>query len=161
MFPDDIVKSAQQAQSHWTTYDEDGLIESTVFASVTLAQWALESSYGKFMPHGSNNPFGIKATDGEAFVVAWTQEFKDGKYIKIPQKFARYASIDQAFDAHAKLLATSGYYVKAQHDNNPEKYATDLTGIYATDPNYGSKLISIIRANTLTQYDLKQEITNG
>ena len=160
MFPDSIIKAAQCAQAHWTTY-EDGKVESTVFSSVTLAQWALESSYGRFMPQGSNNPFGIKAIDGEAFVVSWTQEFVEGKYVKVPQRFAWYASLDQAFDAHAKLLATSHYYVKAQHDNNAEQYAQDLTGIYATDPNYGNKLIAIMRSATLTQYDLKEEIRNG
>ena len=33
----------------------------TVPASITIAQWAVESAWGASMPPGSNNPFGIKA----------------------------------------------------------------------------------------------------
>ena len=48
--PDAVIRAAQASQTRWG-----------IPASVTLAQWALESAWGSRMPPGSNNPFGIKA----------------------------------------------------------------------------------------------------
>lgn len=145
MIPADIISAAQAAQHKWG-----------VPASVSLAQWALESNWGRAMPQGSNNPFGIKSVPGQAFVTSWTHETLHGVYQAIPQHFARYASVAEAFDAHARLLATSHYYVKAQHEHDPDRFAMDLQGIYATGiPGhpYGAALISIMRAGDFYQYD--------
>jgi len=62
--PPDIIAAAQSSQQKWG-----------IPASVTIAQWALESGWGKYMPPDSNNPFGIKAVDQEPFVSASTQEY--------------------------------------------------------------------------------------
>jgi flagellum-specific peptidoglycan hydrolase FlgJ len=40
-----------------------------------------------------------------------------------------------------------------KHKDNPDEFARQLTGVYATDPNYGSSLISIMKANNLYSYD--------
>jgi hypothetical protein len=64
----DVINAAQATQDRWG-----------VPASVTLAQWALESRYGASMPVGSNNPFGIKAVSGQPFV-----EADEGKRTRAP-----------------------------------------------------------------------------
>lgn len=145
IFPADIIASAKSSHAKWG-----------IFASVTLAQWALESDYGKAEPLGSNNPFGIKAVVGQGYVTSWTHETIHGVYQKLPQHFAKYSSVADAFDEHARLLATSGYYNKARHAGNPNGFANDLTGIYATGiPGhpYGGQLIDIMRDFDLYQYD--------
>lgn len=113
-------------------------------AEVTYAQWALESNHGKSMPAGSNNPFGIKARAGQASVDANTTEVINGIPERMSQKFAKYDSLEDAFDAHAKLLATSKTYAAARATHNANDFADALTGKYATDPAYGAKLKSIM-----------------
>jgi flagellum-specific peptidoglycan hydrolase FlgJ len=114
-------------------------------ASVTTAQWALESNNGKRMPAGSNNPFGIKARQGDPFVESITSEFINGKEQKLTQRFRKFDSLEESFDEHAKILAKGSAYKEARsHIDDPKAYAEALTGHYATDPKYGEKLKSIM-----------------
>lgn len=123
-------------------------------ASVSLAQFALESGWGKHMPPGSNNPFGIKAVGGQAAVDVPTHEFVHGHMITETQPFAVFSSIAAAIDAHARLLASIPAYAAARAKlPDASAFAMALTGVYATDPNYGAKLCSLIRASGLAQYD--------
>ena len=46
----DVINAATASRLRWS-----------VPASVTLAQWVVESAWGAAVPPGSNNPFGIKA----------------------------------------------------------------------------------------------------
>lgn len=143
VLPKDVVLAAEAAQAKWL-----------VPSSVSIAQWALESAWGTREPTGSNNPFGIKAVSGEAFVEAATHEVIDGKEIATTAKFAKYSSLEEAFDAHGKLLATHKAYEKAMAARmNADNFANALTGVYATDPNYGAKLISLMKAHDLYTYD--------
>lgn len=146
--PANIVAAAQAAEKEFYPYGP--------FVSVSIAQWALESAYGRAEPEGSNNPFGIKAVEGQASVVAWTHETLHGVYVEIPQHFAKYASVEEAFMAHAKLLATSPCYHAAQHAQTADEYAQALQGVYATGiPGhpYGAALVAIMRAGDLYQFD--------
>lgn len=137
--PPDVVAAARAAEAKYG-----------VPASVTLAQWALESANGKRMPAGSNNPFGIKAKPNQPFVEAMTTEHINGKDVRMMQKFAKYASLEEAFDAHGRLLAKGSAYANARAvSNDPSKYADALTGKYATDPNYGAKLKAIMTQQSL------------
>jgi len=112
-------------------------------AVVSLAQFNLESGGGKHMPAGSNNPFGIKARNGDPYVEAWTTEHVGGKDVRVVQRFRAFSSLDEAFEAHGRLLANGRPYANARtHLNDPAAFANALTGVYATDPNYGTKLIS-------------------
>lgn len=114
-------------------------------ASVTYAQWALESGYGKHTPAGSNNPFGIKARHGQPYVEALTTEVIGGKSQQVMARFAKYASLGAAFAAHANLLATAPAYANARrNEGDPYAFANALTGTYATDPLYGAKLAAIM-----------------
>lgn len=139
----EVIQAAQATQRRWG-----------IPASITLAQWALESGYGQRMPAGSNNPFGIKARGDQPQVVAWTTEFEHGRKKTVRQSFRVFGSLEEAFLKHGGLLGTSSYYTNARKFlNDPDRFADALTGIYATDPNYGSLLKSIMRSNNLYVFD--------
>lgn len=155
--PPEVVTDAQAAEREYRPLGP--------YVSVTVAQWIIESNYGRSMS-GKNNPFGIKATAeqiaaGKA-TVCWTHEtvtHADGsqEYVKEPQYFADYESLREAFVAHAALLATSPYYHLAQAAQSPDAYAIALTGIYATGiPGhpYGRALIDIMKEESLYAYDI-------
>jgi len=142
-FPLDIVQAAQAGETKWR-----------IPASVSLAQWALESNWGAAMPPGSNNPFGIKASVGQPCVACVTHEDVGGRMVAITAKFRAFASIAEAFDQHAQLLATSHYYEPARRVlPDADAFAEQLTGVYATDHLYDTKLRSIMRAHDLYQWD--------
>jgi hypothetical protein len=143
--PTEVVTAAQAAMVKWG-----------VPASVTIAQWAVESAWGTRMPAGSNNPFGIKSIPGEPFVIATTHEVVDGQRVQINAAFRKFDTIADAFDAHGELLATKGAYAKARLCiKDPERFANALTGVYATDPNYGRLLVSVMDSNDLYRFDKK------
>lgn len=142
--PPEIVAAARASAARWR-----------IPASVTLAQWALESGWGRHMPPGSNNPFGIKARAGEPVAAAETREVVGGKDVMIRAGFRAFASIDDAFDHHAEVLATAGVYAPARAClPNVDAFCAGLTGRYATDPRYGDELVAVIRGSNLRQYDI-------
>lgn len=141
--PRDVIAAAQAAQLKWS-----------VPASVTIAQWAIESGYGRHMPAGSNNPFGIKAVAGQPSVAAMTTEVLHGRSVRMTQRFRKFATIAQAFDLHGQLLHDGRPYLAAMRlVGHPEDFANALTGVYATDPHYGRSLIAVMHANDLAKYD--------
>jgi flagellum-specific peptidoglycan hydrolase FlgJ len=141
--PQMVINAAIDADKKWH-----------VPAAVSLAQWALESNFGRAMPPGSNNPFGIKATGTQPYVVASTKEFVNGKYVTVDARFRKFASLVDAFNQHGQLLATAPAYTKARlASKDPNAFADALTGVYATDPRYGTKLKAIMSQYNLYQYD--------
>jgi flagellum-specific peptidoglycan hydrolase FlgJ len=143
--PSDIVICAQNCQKKY------GL-----WASLSLAQWALESAWGS-RTTGKYNYFGIKAKTGS---LIWTHEYVNGKSIAIQQTFADYDSPQDAFNAHAELLTSpSGHYAKALPAiGNLEAYVKAIGPIYATDPNYAESILNLIHSNQLTQYDINENV---
>ena len=142
MIPNEVIDAARAACYKWK-----------VPASVSLAQWIVESGWGAHEPAGSNNPFGIKASVGQPHVDAVTHEFTHGRYVQITAHFAKFASVADAFDAHAKLLATHPAYRPAMQARNSEVFAERLNGVYATDPHYGDKLVASMEKYGLEKYD--------
>lgn len=141
--PSDIIAAARASAQRWG-----------IPASVTLAQWAQESAWGKRMPAGSNNPFGMKAKVGQPFVNAPTWEVYKGKRVNVTAAFRKFASVAEAIDAHDELLKTAPVYAPARsYLPDAIAFAHALTGIYATDPHYGDALEAIIRGSNLTRYD--------
>lgn len=139
----DVIAAAQAAEAKWG-----------IPASIQLAQYGDESGWGADMPPGSNNPFGIKALHALPSVEAATVEIIHGRATPTDAEFAVFPSIAAAFDAHAKLLALSAYYVKARAClPNVAAFCNALTGVYASDLRYGPKLNAIIADDNLTQYD--------
>ncbi|HYZ24856.1 MAG TPA: glucosaminidase domain-containing protein [Rhodopila sp.] len=141
--PAEIIDAAIVSQKRWN-----------VPASVTIAQWVVESAWGASMPPGSNNPFGIKAAGGQPFVAAPTQEIVGGEPITVTAKFRAFASLGEAFDEHGRLLATNAAYTSAMRNAaDPAAFADALNGTYATDPNYGFTLKWVIQNYGFTRYD--------
>lgn len=144
-FPADVVAAAQASHSKY--------YPKGPYASVSLAQWAVESAYGHDEPPGSNNPFGIKAVAGQPYVISMTREVINGISEHIPQHFAKYFSLTEAFDAHAKLLATSPIYAEAQAATTPEAYVRAMAKPYATAPNYPDVVLAVMKSQNLYQFD--------
>lgn len=139
----EVIAAAKAAQTKWR-----------IPASVTIAQYGLESGWGAHMPPGSNNPFGIKARPGQAASMTLTREVIHGSSEVIHAGFRIFPSIAAAFDAHASLLSTAHCYLHAR-SMLPDvvAFVTALTGVYATDPHYGEELTRIIKSDDLTRYD--------
>jgi flagellum-specific peptidoglycan hydrolase FlgJ len=139
-FPTETIAAAEASQAKWA-----------VPASLVLAQWALESAYGAHAPGG--NPFGIKARPGEPSQTLMTWEHLEGRDVRVPQQFRRFASVAEAFDSHGRLIAHN--WPAACHVSGEVAAKAVVAGRlkYATDPKYTSKLITIMRANALGQYD--------
>jgi Mannosyl-glycoprotein endo-beta-N-acetylglucosaminidase len=141
--PPDVIEAAVASQVRWQ-----------VPASVTLAQWVVESAWGAAMPPGSNNPFGIKAVGDQPSVSSETREVEHGESVMITARFRKFDSLADAFDQHGRLLATASVYAAAmQNKNDPDAFADALTGIYGTDPQYGATLKYVIRTYNLTIHD--------
>jgi hypothetical protein len=141
--PAEIVDAAVASKLKWS-----------VPASVTMAQWAVESAWGAAMPPDSNNPFGIKAVGDQPGVESPTREVVDGQSITVSAKFRKFNTLSDAFDAHGKLLATSPVYAPAmRRKDDPAAFADALTGVYATDPQYGATLNFVIVTYNFAIYD--------
>ncbi len=144
MFPEAFVKAAQDAQRATGCY-----------ASVTLAQGALESGYWKSMPPESLNPFGIKASPGQPYVECETEEVLHGVRVKTIARFRKFESMAEAFRAHATLLTNPhgpyGHALPYIHDLY--KWVRRIGPIYATDGNYSEKVLELLDQWKLTDFD--------
>jgi hypothetical protein len=141
--PQEVINAATASRLRWS-----------VPASVTLAQWVVESAWGAAMPPDSNNPFGIKAAGDEPAVESPTREVINGATVTITARFRKFGSLTEAFDLHGKLLATAVVYKPAMAQaQNPDAFADALTGVYATDPQYGFTLKWVIHNYNFIRYD--------
>jgi flagellum-specific peptidoglycan hydrolase FlgJ len=124
-------------------------------ASVTIAQAIEESAWGQSsLAAEYHNLFGIKGTGPAGSVTLPTQEYENGNWVTINAQFAAYHNDAESIAGHAELLATSGYYARAMADRAyPDAFANNLTGVYATDPDYGANLIALMKLYNLYQYD--------
>ncbi|CAB5280128.1 flagellar rod assembly protein/muramidase FlgJ [Burkholderia multivorans] len=116
-------------------------------AAVTLAQYALESGYGKSgLAKRSNNPFGVQyrgnGKEGVDYVTSWDTHADGTRYLA---KFRKYKSLTEAFEDHARLLAIDKRYAAARsHTDDPAAYVDAIAPIYAEDPKYAPKLKAIM-----------------
>ncbi len=124
-------------------------------ASITIAQAILESGWGKStLASKYNNYFGIKGRGPAGTVRLSTSEYYGG-WTRIRDGFRVYKNVQGSIDDHAKLLAfTPKYYARAMRQKNrPDDFARALQGVYATDPGYAGKLISLMRTYNLYRYN--------
>lgn len=145
-----------------------------VLASVSAAQFILESGYGKSeLAQNANNCFGMKkslsgntwsgsAWDGKSIYTKKTQEQnKDGSYVTITADFRKYPSVEKSVADHSAYLlgAKNGdklRYVGLKGCTDYKKAAQLIKdGGYATSLTYVEKLCSIIEKWNLTQFDGK------
>jgi flagellar protein FlgJ len=128
--------------------------KSGIPASITLAQAALESSWGARAL--GNNLFGIKADKSWSgpTVSYLTTEHLVGKDVKLTDRFRAYDSWLASMVDHAQFLLKNPRYVKCFKQTDGANWARELqVAGYATDPDYAKKLIDIMRGRNLAFYD--------
>ncbi|HHT0594271.1 TPA: flagellar assembly peptidoglycan hydrolase FlgJ [Legionella anisa] len=127
---------------------------------ILMAQAALETGWGKFVTKdtdgtSSNNLFNIKSTNGSEFdsVNVKTTEYIADTPIKVNASFRKYSSIEDSFSDYISLIKGSERYQNAlASTRNPELYVNELHKAgYATDPEYGTKILSIYHGDELNQ----------
>jgi flagellum-specific peptidoglycan hydrolase FlgJ len=124
-------------------------------AAVTIAQAIEESAWGRSgLAAQYHNLFGIKGTGPAGSVTLPTAEYSGGRWVTVDAQFRVYHNAAESIADHAELLATSGYYTRAMADRSvPDAFAHDLTGVYATDPDYGGNLIALMKLYNLYRFD--------
>jgi flagellum-specific peptidoglycan hydrolase FlgJ len=124
-------------------------------AAVTIAQAIDESGWGQSeLATADHNLFGIKGTGPAGSDMRPTQEYENGTWVTRTAPFRVYRNIAESIADHSQLLATGQAYQHAMAVRHvPDAFAAALTGVYATDPDYGSSLITLMRLYNLYRYD--------
>ena len=147
----------------------DGAKEG-ILPSITAAQAILESGWGssQLAKVPNNNLFGIKDSEDwhGAIVTVPTQEYVNGDYIKINAAFRKYTSWNDSVVDHAKFFTSTEWrknnYRKVVNETDYRIAAQELKNAgYATDPSYAGKLISLIEAYKLYEWDAVSNTTNS
>jgi type VI secretion system secreted protein VgrG len=115
-------------------------------APVVIAQAALETGWGTHVK--GNAYFGIKGiADSGKSVTAVTHEFENGKRTQVIDEFRAYNNFEEAAIDYGRFLSTNPRYAKAfDFSDDPLRFADEVARAgYATDPEYASKLKSILR----------------
>ncbi len=101
---------------------------SGILASVSLAQFILESGYGKSeLAQNANNCFGMKkslsgntwggsAWDGTSIYTKKTQEYENGAYVTVTADFRKYPSVEKSIADHSAYLLGAKNGTKLRYD---------------------------------------------
>jgi flagellar rod assembly protein/muramidase FlgJ len=128
--------------------------KSGVPASIILAQAALETGWGGSSIGDAKNLFGIKGTGPAGSIRVPTQEYRNGRMVNEMASFRKYNSWQESIEDHGRLLQNARYAAAMRNAGNPDQFARELQRAgYATDPEYASKLISIMKSNNFYQYN--------
>lgn len=146
---------------------------SGILASISLAQFILESGYGKTeLAVNANNCFGMKKSlsgntwpgstwDGASIYTKQTKEQNsDGSEYTITADFRKYPCVEDSIADHSAYLlgAKNGSVLRYAGIAGITDYKAVAQlikdGGYATDVSYVSKLCNIIEKWNLTQYDV-------
>ena len=149
--------------------------KSGILASVSLAQFILESGYGKTeLAQNANNCFGMKKTlsgntwdgstwDGASVYKKKTQEQKPGgEEYTITAEFRKYPCIEKSIADHSAYLLGAKNGEKLRYDGlkgeTDYKKAVQIikNGGYATDVKYVQKICNIIEKWNLAKYNADQ-----
>ena len=152
--------------------------EKGILASVSMAQFLLESGSGKSeLAQNANNVFGMKCSlsgntwsgstwDGKSKYTKQTKEQNaDGSYETITADFRKYPCVEDSITDHSAYLLGAKNGNKLRYDGlkgcTDYKKAVQIIkdGGYATSLTYVENLCSIIERWSLTQYDVKESGT--
>lgn len=147
--------------------------KSNILASISAAQFILESGYGKTeLARNANNMFGMKANlsnntwsgstwDGTSIYTKKTkEEYKKGEITIVTADFRVYNSVEDSIADHSAYLLNSvrGRLPRYQGLAGEKDYKKAIQiikdGGYATDSKYVSKICNIIERFNLTKYDI-------
>lgn len=147
--------------------------KSGILASISAAQFILESGYGKSeLAQKANNMFGMKKSlsgntwggsswDGTSIYTKETKEQNaDGSYETITADFRKYPCVEDSVADHSAYLlgAKNGKSLRYKGIKGMTDYKAVAQlikdGGYATSLTYMEKLCSIIEKWNLTQYDV-------
>ena len=136
-----------------------------LYASLMIAQAALESGWGgSYLSTSAYNLFGVKWSGAGAYIELPTQEYYNGSYQTVYDKFQRYSSYAESLNGYANVItsrfpnstrANAANYQIAAHNLRNGVYGT-----YATAPDYAEKLIRVIETYNLTAYDIGGQSQN-
>lgn len=150
-----LAKAEAERRSRW------------VLPSICIAQAAIETGWGtsKLMSK-ANAFFGIKWTKGGGYNAysSKTNEVYNGNTCTITAAFRAYDSLTDSVKDYYDLLTGLSYYRDMVNnpdyktavwgiDNNGDDNAKDGIFMYATDPNYQSKIVNVIESYSLTEWD--------
>ncbi len=137
--------------------------EKNLYASVMVAQAALESGFGSsgLSAPPNHNLFGMKGSyNGQSVAMKTSEYSSSGGWVTITDYFKKYPSYLESLLDHAGYIRRGPswdgnyYYGVWKENTNSYKDATSsLQGRYATDPSYASKLNEIISRYNLTRFD--------
>lgn len=149
---------------------------SGILASISAAQFILESGYGTTeLAQNANNCFGMKANlsgntwtgstwDGTSIYTKKTkEEYKPGVITVITADFRKYSCVEHSVADHSAYLlgakkGTGLRYAGLKGETDYKKAITIIkNGGYATDSRYIEKICNIIERWNLTRFDIKEE----
>lgn len=152
--------------------------QSGILASVSMAQFILESGYGKSeLPQNANNCFGMKSSlsgnrwagsawDGHSVYTMQTGEQNtDGSYVTVTADFRKYGSIEDSIADHSAYLLGAMNGSKKRYEGlagcTDYKKAVQIIkdGGYATSLDYMQNLCRVIEQWNLTQFDVAASVT--
>lgn len=133
--------------------------ENGIYASVMIAQAALESGWGNSaLSTEGHNLFGVKWNGTGNYVTMPTQEYYGGQWHTINAKFQSYNSYYDSLTGYAQLIKNNFPNSTRANAATPQIAAANLKngvyGSYATDPNYANSLDRMINDYGLTRYDV-------
>ena len=133
--------------------------ENGIYASVMIAQAALESGWGNSaLSTEGHNLFGVKWNGTGNYVTMPTQEYYGGQWHTINAKFQSYNSYYDSLTGYAQLIKNNFPNSTRANAATPQIAAANLKygvyGSYATDPNYANSLDRMISDYELTRYDV-------
>lgn len=142
-----------------------------LYASVMMAQAILESAWGQsgLAQSPNHNLFGIKGHyNGESVSLNTMEDRGNREYYQIQANFRKYPSYTESLEDYAQLLRNGtnwdpAFYSGAWKSNAAtyQEATQHLTGRYATDTAYASKLDRIIEQHGLTTYDTASSAYEG
>jgi len=147
-------------------YARDIAKNNDLYASVMIAQAILESGWGQsgLASAPNYNLFGIKGDyNGNSVRMDTLEDDGSGNYYAAKEPFRKYNNYGESLNDYASLLTGDNnpnswrykyyYGARVSATNSYQDATQHLTGRYATDTRYASKLNQLIQTYGLTQYD--------
>ena len=150
--------------------------KSGILASVSLAQFILESAYGKSeLAQKANNCFGMKSQlsgnswsgsvwDGSTYNKQTKEQNADGSYITITASFRKYPNIEDSIADHSAYLTSAMKGTELRYaglkgcTDYKKAFQIIKNGGYATSLDYVKNLCAVVEKWNLTQYDVGEKV---